>query len=354
MSPQFSITFQNQLTRKKHMPKLFKYQNPFELENGQSLPELELAYNTLGQLNTEGSNVIWICHALTANAHPEEWWPGIFDKKNGIDIDKYFVICVNIIGSCYGSTNPQSIHPETKEIFGLNFPKFSIRDVSKSLALLSDHLGITKIQYLLGGSMGGMQAMEWAIQEPEKIENLVLLATSAKHSSWGIALNETQRMAIEADSTFSENKKGAGKKGLEAARAIALVSYRNYRTYQTTQIDQENTTDQFRASSYQKYQGEKLSRRFDAKAYWYLSKAMDSHDVGRKRRSREKALAQIKAKTLVIGIQSDLLFPIEEQKFLARHISDSALEIIDSTYGHDGFLIEVETIKLLLQKHFKL
>ncbi|NEV92936.1 homoserine O-acetyltransferase [Psychroflexus sp. YR1-1] len=336
------------------MPKLFTYRQPFELENGQSLPELALAYNTLGQLNADGSNVIWICHALTANAHPEEWWPGIFDKKNGIDIDTYFVICVNTIGSSYGSTSPQSLHPETGEVYGLDFPKFSIRDISKSLDLLSEHLGIHEIQYLLGGSMGGMQAMEWAIQKPEKIKNLVLLATSARHSSWGIALNETQRMAIEADATFFGNKKEAGKKGLEAARAVALVSYRNYRTYQMSQIDQDNTTDHFRASSYQKYQGEKLSGRFDAKAYWYLSKAMDSHDVGRKRGGCEKALSGIQAKTLVIGIQSDFLFPVEEQEFLARHIPDSALEIIDSTYGHDGFLIEVDRIKSVLQKHFKL
>ncbi len=336
------------------MPKVFHYQHPFELESGEVLPELELAYNTLGQLNAEGTNVIWICHALTANAHPEEWWPGIFDKAKGIDLAKYFVICVNTIGSCYGSTNPQSIHPETKLPFGLSFPKFSIRDISKSLNLLSQHLGIRKINYLLGGSMGGMQAMEWAIQEPEKIENLIVLATSAKHSSWGIAFNETQRMALEADSSFYKNQAEAGKKGLEAARAIALLSYRNYRTYQTTQIDQENTTDSYRASSYQNYQGQKLSRRFDAKAYWYLTKAMDSHDVGRYRGGCEKALSKIKAKTLVIGIQSDVLFPIEEQTFLAKHIKEAKLEIIDSIYGHDGFLIEIETIKILLQTHFKL
>jgi len=336
------------------MPKVFKYQHPFELENGQTLAEFELTYNTLGQLNAEGSNVIWICHALTANAHPEEWWPGLFDKKNGIDLDRYFVVCANILGSCYGSTSPQSINPETNEIYGLNFPKFSIRDIAKTLNLLSKDLGISEIQYLMGGSMGGMQAMEWAIQKPDKIKNLVLLATSAKHSSWGIALNETQRMAIESDSTFYEKNKTAGKKGLEAARAIALLSYRNYNTYRSTQIDKKNTVDDFRASSYQKYQGEKLSKRFDAKSYWYLSKAMDSHNVGRNRGNCKKALAKVKAKTLVIGIQSDLLFPVEEQKFLAERIGYSALEIIDSSYGHDGFLIEVETIKLILRKHFKL
>lgn len=336
------------------MPKVFKYQHPFELENGQTLPEFKLTYNTLGQLNAEGSNVIWICHALTANAHPEEWWPGLFDKKNEIDLDRYFVVCANILGSCYGSTSPQSINPETNEIYGLNFPKFSIRDIAKTLNLLSKDLGISEIQYLMGGSMGGMQAMEWAIQKPDKIKNLVLLATSAKHSSWGIALNETQRMAIESDSTFYEKNKTAGKKGLEAARAIALLSYRNYNTYRSTQIDKKNTVDDFRASSYQKYQGEKLSKRFDAKSYWYLSKAMDSHNVGRNRGNCKKALAKVKAKTLVIGIQSDLLFPVEEQKFLAERIGYSALEIIDSSYGHDGFLIEVETIKLILRKHFKL
>ncbi|MFO7744872.1 MAG: homoserine O-acetyltransferase [Psychroflexus sp.] len=336
------------------MHKTFKYQHTFKLENGQTLSEFELAYNTLGQLNADKSNVIWVCHALTANAHPEEWWPGVFDKETGIDLDKYFVVCANIIGSCYGSTSPQSVNPETKTSYGLDFPKFSIRDITKSLDLLRENLGISKIQYLIGGSMGGMQAMEWAIQEPSKIKNLILLATSARHSSWGIALNETQRMAIESDSTFFENKKGSAKKGLEAARAIALLSYRNYKTYQLTQIDKDDTTDNYRASSYQNYQGQKLSKRFDAKSYWYLSKAMDSHDVGRNRENQEKALAKIKAKTLVIGIESDLLFPVEEQKFLAKHTSNSALEIIDSIYGHDGFLIEVKKIKSLLKKHFKL
>lgn len=334
------------------MAKLFHYPQPFQLENGGELSELELAYTTLGKLNKDGTNVVWICHALTANAHPEEWWPGIFDKTNGFDINKYFVVCVNTIGSCYGSTNPQSKNPKTGEAYGLSFPKFSIRDITKSLDLLREHLGIQSIAFLLGGSMGGMQAMEWAIQCPEKINNLILLATNAKHSSWGIALNETQRMAIEADATFYDNTPDAGKKGLEAARATALLSYRNYTTYSSTQIDQDHTVDHFRASSYQNYQGQKLSKRFDAKAYWYLSKAMDSHDVGRYREGCDTALSQIQAKTLVIGIQSDLLFPIEEQAFLAEHIPAAKLEVIDSIYGHDGFLIEIETIKSLLQKHF--
>jgi len=336
------------------MPEIFKHNKPFQLENGEFLQELEVSYTTLGKLNQEKSNVIWVCHALTANANPEDWWKGLIGKGKGIDTEKYFVVCANIIGSCYGSINPKSIHPETGEVYGLNFPLFSIRDITKSLELLSGALEIEQIQFLIGGSMGGMQAMEWAIQKPDKIKNLVLLATNARHSSWGIALNETQRMAIEADSTFYENKENAGKKGLEAARAIALLSYRNYNTYRSTQIDLEHTADQYRASSYQKYQGEKLSKRFDAKCYWYLSKAMDSHNVGRNRGDCEKALAKIQAETLVIGIQSDLLFPVQEQEFLAQSISKGKLEVIDSIYGHDGFLIEVEKIKSVLKKHFKL
>jgi len=336
------------------MPKVFKYQHQFQLENGQYLPELHIAYNTYGQLNADKSNVLWVCHALTANAHPEEWWPGIFDEEAGVDLHKYYIVCANIIGSHYGSTSPQSINPETDEVYGLNFPNISIRDITKSLDLLSQDLGIEEIQYLIGGSVGGMQAMEWAIQKPEKIKNLIVLATSAKLSSWAIALNETQRMAIEADASFYDNTENAGKKGLEAGRAMALLSYRNYKTYQSTQIDEEDTIDDFRACSYQRYQGQKLSKRFNAKSYWYLSKAMDSHNVGRNRGGCEKALKQITANTLVVGIESDVLFPIKEQRFLAQHIPSSKLEVIDSLYGHDGFLIEVEKIKLLLHKHFKI
>jgi len=194
------------------MPEIFKHNKPFQLENGEFLQELEVSYTTLGKLNQEKSNVIWVCHALTANANPEDWWKGLIGKGKGIDTEKYFVVCANIIGSCYGSINPKSIHPETGEVYGLNFPLFSIRDITKSLELLSGALEIEQIQFLIGGSMGGMQAMEWAIQKPDKIKNLVLLATNARHSSWGIALNETQRMAIEADSTFYENKKMLVKK----------------------------------------------------------------------------------------------------------------------------------------------
>ena len=188
----------------------------------------------------------------------------------------------------------------------------------------------------MGGSLGGQQALEWAIQEPQYIENLLLVTTNARHSAWGIAFNEAQRMALEG-----------GKNGIETARAIAMLSYRNYHVYESTQTDDHEKIDNFKASSYQRYQGMKLKKRFDANSYWTLSKAMDSHNVARGRKSAKKALAEIKANTLVIGITSDLLYPIQEQQYLASHISNAKLEKIKSEYGHDGFLTEtLETEKI--------
>jgi homoserine O-acetyltransferase len=198
--------------------------------------------------------------------------------------------------------------------------------------------------------MGGQQAMEWAILQPNLFKKLVLLATNAQHSPWGIAFNESQRLAIYADSSWSERRHDAGQAGLSAARSIALLSYRNYQTYQSRQSeDTDEKIDDFKASSYQRYQGLKLVRRFNVLSYLILSKAMDSHNVGRGRESREKALNQIRAKTLVIGITSDILFPPSEQQFLARHIPDAQYIEIDSPYGHDGFLVETEKISAILK-----
>jgi homoserine O-acetyltransferase len=215
--------------------------------------------------------------------------------------------------------------------------------MAKSLDLLRNHLAISKVKILIGGSMGGQQALEWAIQQPTVFEYLLPIATNAQHSPWGIAFNESQRLAIQADSTWEEEHSKAGMKGLQAARAMAMVSYRNYETYQATQTDIDtDKIDKFSASSYQAYQGEKLTHRFDAFAYWTLSKAMDSHNVGRNRGGVESALSKIRAKTLVVGITSDVLFPIREQVRIAKYIPNANLATINSTYGHDGFLIEFE------------
>jgi len=215
----------------------FQYKEPFVLETGGILDGLQIAYHTYGTLNESKSNVVWICHALTANAQVTEWWPGVVGKGRVIDPEKYFIVCANIIGSCYGSTGPASINPETGVPYFIDFPFITIRDMVKAHQLLRQHLGIEKIQLMVGGSMGGYQALEWCVMEPELIDRLFLLATSAKETPWGIAIHTTQRLAIEADATWGHRSVNAGEKGLKAARAIAMLTYRNYDTYKQTQTD---------------------------------------------------------------------------------------------------------------------
>ncbi len=328
---------------------IFKYPYRFELESGDSLSEIQLEYQTWGTLNADCSNVIWVCHALTANSEATDWWSGLVGFGKLFDPSKHFIVCANMLGSYYGSTYALSENPATGKPYYHTFPNVTVQDMAKSLDLLRNHLGISKVKVLIGGSMGGQQALEWAIQQPEVFEHLIPIATNAQHSPWGIAFNESQRLAIQADSTWQEESPTAGMKGLQAARAMAMVSYRNYETYQATQTDIDTEKiDKFSASSYQSYQGEKLTHRFDAFAYWTLSKAMDSHNVGRGRNGVEHALNQIRAKTLVIGITSDVLFPLREQVRIAKHIPNAQFASINSTYGHDGFLIEFEEIGRLI------
>lgn len=328
------------------------YNNPntFELESGEILPELEIAYTTYGQLNHDKSNVVWICHAFTANSNPAEWWPGMVGKGLSLDPDKYFIICANILGSHYGTTGPLSVNPRTGKAYFRDFPFITVRDLVKAHQLLADYLQIDKIHILTGGSVGGHQAIEWAIMQPKRIENLFLIATNARFSPWGIAFSTSQRMAIEADSTFYEDRPDGGLKGLEAARTIALISYRNAIAYNKTQSEKNNDIQKdFRADSYQRYQGKKLSNRFNAYSYYTLSKVLDGHNVGRNRGGIEKALSKIRAKTLIIGIDSDLLFLPAEQEEMAKYIKNAQLHMIKSDYGHDGFLLEFEQISKIIE-----
>ncbi|WP_432708975.1 homoserine O-acetyltransferase family protein [Pedobacter sp.] len=332
------------------------YNHPkiFQLESGKKLRGLQLAYQTYGKLNAKKDNVVWACHALTANADVLDWWKGLFGNNNLFNPDEHYIICANVIGSAYGSSNPLSVNPVTGLPYYLSFPEFTVRDMVKAHQLLAKHLAINDIKVLIGGSLGGQQAVEWAVAEPSKIENLVLVATNAQHSPWGIAFNESQRMAISTDRTFYAQHHDGGLKGLKVARSIALLSYRTYDAYGATQLESVNDkTNNFRASSYQNYQGEKLCKRFNAYSYWYLSKAMDSHNVGRGRKSVPEALASIKANTLVIGVENDVLFPISEQKYLSEHIKGAVFHAITSAYGHDGFLIETDTLTQLIGNFLK-
>ncbi|MDW8295414.1 MAG: homoserine O-acetyltransferase [Raineya sp.] len=331
-------------------PAIFHYKNPFPLESGDILPEIELAYCTYGTLNAQKNNVIWVIHALTANADVADWWAGLFGAGKMLDPEKYFIVCANNLGSCYGSTGALSVNPQTGEPYFHSFPLLTTRDMARALELLRRHLDLPCIHYLMGGSLGGQIALEWAIEQNEIFDNLLILATNAFHSPWGIAFNEAQRMAIQADASWQYAHPQAGMMGLKAARAIALLSYRNIEIYNQRQQETDiEKLDGYKASSYQQYQGEKLIRRFNAFSYWTLSKAMDSHHVGRGRGSAENALQQIRARVKVVGITSDLLFPLAEQKFLAEHIPNATLYEIQSLYGHDGFLLEFEQIQRVFE-----
>ncbi len=329
--------------------KTFFSQAPFELESGFVIPGYHLGYHTLGKMNDEKSNVVWVFHALTANSNPVDWWPGLVGSGHLIDPEKFFIVCVNMPGSCYGSIGPLSHNPVTGTPYYHDFPFFTPRDMIRAYQPLKDFLGIHKIKIGMGGSMGGQQLLEWAIVEPELFEHIVPIATNAFHSPWARAFNASQRHAIELDPSWKENDATAGLNGMKAARGIALISYRNQATYNFYQEDTDlNSLGPYKSESYQVYQGEKLAARFNAFSYYYLSQSMDSHQVGRGRESISAALKKIKAKTHLIGIQSDLLFTEKEQVFLLENIPGASLFMIPSLYGHDGFLLEYDAISSIV------
>ena len=331
----------------------FKYNKSFKLESGEILPGFHLGYTIRGKLNADKSNVVWVFHALTANSDPAEWWAGLVGEGKLFDPASHFIVCVNMPGSCYGSIHPLDINPATGELYLHDFPFFTPGDMIKAYQQLKNYLQIQSIYVGLGGSMGGQQLLEWAIEEPSLFKYIIPIATNAFHSPWAIAFNASQRYCIESDSTWNQKNKTAGMEGMKVARGIALLSYRNYDTY--LQYQSEGDTEKisgFKSESYQRYQGKKLADRFNAFSYYALSKSMDAHNIGRGRISVENALAKIKAKTLVISISSDILFPVSEQQFLANHIHGASLVIIDSAYGHDGFLLEFEQIQNAIENFF--
>ena len=332
------------------MKQIFLSSQPFHLEMDGILPELKIAYYTYGKLNREKSNVLWICHALTASADAQDWWYGLVGEGKIFDPEKYFIVCANIIGSPYGSSNANDINPVNNEKYGIDFPFFTIRDMVNAHQLLKKYLEIDNIKLSIGGSMGGYQALEWTITEQSAIENLFLIATSAEESAWGKAIHTAQRMAIEADPEWTKGEIGIGDKGLKSARGIGMLTYRNYQLFKNQQSDTDSEIFQnHKSSSYIKYQAQKLADRFDALSYYKLTEAMDSHQLARgRKKSVEKILNQIKIPTLVVGISSDILCPPQEQQFLANHIPNTEYYEIDSEYGHDGFLIENEKIGLKL------
>lgn len=327
--------------------KTYLHKERFTLESGNVLPEVEIAYSTYGTLNTKGDNVIWVCHALTANSEVAEWWPHTVEKDKFLDPSRYFIVCANILGSHYGTTGPLSVNPITETKYYKTFPRFTVRDIVECHIILAKALGIKKAEMLVGGSIGGFQVLEWLVMQPYFAKRGVLIATSAKAEPWVIAFNESQRMAIEADHTFNDKSDNAAEKGLSAARSIAMLSYRSSTGYNKTQsesIDEPNKIDNFRASSYQNYQGAKLASRFNVFSYYRLTQLVDSHNIGRGRGGIKAALETIKARCAIIAVSSDILYPIEGHLTMHKHIKNSSLHIIESEFGHDGFLIEHESL----------
>ena len=267
------------------------------------------------------------------------------------------MVCANILGSCYGSTGPMSINPETGEPWYDSFPKLTIRDIVKAHILLADHLGLNSIFALIGSSVGGFQAIEWAVMQPERFKSMVLIATSAFASPWTIAIDETQRMAIFADKTYGEKSRNAGRDGLACARALGLLTYRGSKGYNLTQQDPDNATgkvlDNHRACSYQRHQGNKLVNRFDAYSYVTILDTFDTHDVGRGRNGIQKALQRIKFPVLTIGITTDIIFTPPEMKELSETLPLSEYKEITSEFGHDGFLVENKALNTLIRDFFK-
>ena len=323
-----------------------------ELEAGGILPAARIVYHTSSE-GWDGKPVVWICHALTANSDPEDWWPEMVGPGKGIDTDRFFVVCVNMLGSPYGSEGPARINPETGKLWLLDFPRVTVRDMIKATTEVRKYLGINRIFLLIGSSIGGFQALEWAITEPSIFEHCVFIATAPRISPYFTAMNEAQRMAIEADQSFRAAKDlSGGAAGLRCARAQGLISYRSYEGYRLTQWEEDpDTLFAGRAASYERYQGEKLVRRsFDAYSYYTLSYALDSHNVGRGRGGVAKALDTIKAHSIIITIDSDNLFPVEESRVWNKMVPGAEYIEISSRFGHDGFLLETERLTEILRK----
>jgi len=312
------------------MTQTFTSTKPFALERGGQIDGLELCYTTYGEFDAEKSKVVFVFHALTANSKVLDWWPGLFGPNDYFNPKEHFIVCVNIIGSPYGSTRPKD----------LSFPLFTIRDIAKSQLLVTNHLGINKIDVLIGGSCGGSQALEFALAFKGEIKRMILLATAPKENPWVIGIHEVQRMAMQSDPNFGISATA----GLKVARAIGMISYRTPEDFNLRQKEEKEKLDDFKASSYMQYQGTKFEKRFDSICYYYLTKCLDSHDLGRGRGGINSVLSGIEIPTDIIALSPDLLIDPSHQKEMSDLLPNGRYHQIESLYGHDGFLLETKKI----------
>jgi len=314
----------------------------FELENGQILPEARIGYRSWGRLSATADNVVVVCHALTGSPDVDLWWPGLFGPGRSLDPDRDFIICCNVLGSCYGSTGPASPAPDGRGNWGGAFPTVTVRDIVRSQRRLLDQLGVRGVRLVMGGSLGGMQALEWAVQD-ERVESAAVIAAPARHSAWSIAISEAQRTAVAADPRWCDGHYDPASPpvaGLAAARQMAMCSYRTP-TSLGERFDRRTTSDgEFEVASWLGYHGAQLVDRFDAACYVGLTHTMDSHDVGRGRGGHRCVLENLEIPILAVAIDSDGLYPPAEQLEIAELAPLAELAWIRSPHGHDAFLIE--------------
>ena len=353
---------------------------PFRLEAGGSLQPVSIRYAIYGELNERRDNAVLICHALSGSARAADWWPEMFSTpsraksaRDGdpggsvFDLSRDCVICTNILGSCYGSTGPTSINPATGQPYGPDFPLVTVRDIVRAQAQVLDELGVQRLRIVIGASIGGMQALQWAVDYPERVEHGIAIGT-APLSAMGLALNHLQRKAIQLDPKFNGGKYPSGEQpsgGLGLARAIAMCSYKSAELFDERYARKPNRNGEdplrsfehrYDVAGYLDYQGEKFVQRFDANAYLVISKTMDTFDLAHGYASEAEALKRIQAHVSLVGITSDWLFPPEDVRALAERIEAAGAACdyteFESSHGHDGFLAEVDAIAAVVSGRF--
>ena len=345
--------------------KYYTYSDKIRLESGIDFGPVTIAYETYGQLNKEANNAILLLHALSGDAHvagynssedkKPGWWDSMVGPNKAFDTNKYFVVCSNVLGGCKGTTGPSSVNPETGKPYALNFPVVTVEDMVKVQKILVDHLGIKSLLSVAGGSMGGMQAMEWVINYPEFVKSAIVIASTSKLSAQGIAFNAVGRTAIISDSNWNNGNYYESElpaNGLSIARMIGHITYLSEesmhkkfgRRLQDKISPDYNFSIDFQVESYLQHQGQIFVDRFDANSYLYITKAMDYFDLTAKYSSLALAFRQIKSKFLVVSFSSDWLFPPEQSKDIVKALMNADKDVaycaIESNCGHDAFLIE--------------
>jgi homoserine O-acetyltransferase/O-succinyltransferase len=319
-----------------------------QLELGGSLSPVRVGFSTYGKLNATGDNAVLVCHALTGSSSVSSWWSDALGDGCLLDSSRDFIVCANILGGCYGSTGPTSMNYQTNRNYGPDFPEITVGDMVRVQAALLDHLGVKRIKSVIGGSMGGMQALEWLRLYPERVASAVIIGAPPRHSAWGLALYHLSRAAIERDPEFRKGRYAKQPEGLKLAREIATISYRSPASFDLTQGRKPSKRDASKTAmqTYLEYQGEKLVERFDANSYLTISKALDRFDM------TPEDLARITQPVLCIGISSDLLYLPHEVREIAETAPNGEYWELESPHGHDAFLLETASLTKRVQTFF--